>query len=77
MPGERVHIRLRAGTVVLPALTAIGRAHQAAELDPDHEQVRVVGLGAIQRTCQVHSRGGKLQLGRDGSSSSASSGRQL
>jgi hypothetical protein len=29
------------------------------------------GLGAIQRTCDVHGRGGKLQVGRDGSSSSA------
>src|SRR5262249_27820031 len=35
------------------------------------------GLGAIQRTCEVHGRGGKLQLGRDGSSSSAPNSRQL
>src|SRR6516165_9812085 len=31
------------------------------------------GLGAIQRTCDVHGRGGKLQVGREASSSSASS----
>src|SRR6478609_2527324 len=63
--------------MVLPAPPAVGRAHQPAELDPDQEQVGSCGLGAIQRTCDVHGRGGKLQLGRDGSSSSASSSRQL
>jgi hypothetical protein len=35
------------------------------------------GLGAIQRTCDVHGRGGKLHDGRDGSSSSASSSRHV
>src|SRR5262249_57592152 len=35
------------------------------------------GLGAIQRTCDVHGRGGKRQRGRDGSSRSAFSSRQL
>ena len=35
------------------------------------------GLGAIQRTCEVHGRGGKLQVGREGSSSRAVSSRQL
>src|SRR5438045_8772933 len=35
------------------------------------------GLGAIQRTCEVHGRGGKLHVGRDGSSSSASSAYQF
>src|SRR5439155_22099676 len=35
------------------------------------------GLGAIQRTCEVHGRGGKLHVGRDGSSKSAFSSRQV
>jgi hypothetical protein len=35
------------------------------------------GLGAIQRTCDVHGRGGKLQCGREGSSRSAFNSRQL
>src|SRR4051812_10550425 len=34
------------------------------------------GLGAIQRTCDVQGRGGKLHVGRDGSSSKAVSSRQ-
>src|SRR6266481_2268239 len=42
MPGERVHVPLGAGTVVLPAPPAVARAHQAAELDPNEEQVSVV-----------------------------------
>jgi hypothetical protein len=42
VPGERVDVGLRAGSVVLPALAAIARAHQAAQLDPDQEQVGVV-----------------------------------
>src|SRR3954447_26815243 len=35
------------------------------------------GLGAIQRTCEVHGRGGKLHCGRDGMSWSATSSSQL
>ena len=77
MPRERVHVRLRARPVVLPRLAAVGRAHQPAQLDPDEEQVRVVRIGAIQRTCDVHGLGGKLHVGRESSSSSASSARQL
>ena len=45
VPGERVHVRLRTGTVILPAPPAVGRAHQAAELDPDQQQVGVVRAG--------------------------------
>jgi hypothetical protein len=37
MPGERVHVPLGAGAVVLPALPAVAGAHQAAQLDPDQE----------------------------------------
>src|SRR6266498_2307901 len=42
---------------------------------PTRSSFASCGLGAIQRTCDVHGRGGKLQLGREGSSSSASSSR--
>src|SRR5918996_1674368 len=35
------------------------------------------GLGAIQRTCEVQGRGGKLHSGRDGMSWSATSSSQL
>src|SRR6478672_2455246 len=35
------------------------------------------GLGAIQRTCEVHGRGGKLHSGREGMSWSATSSSQL
>ena len=42
MPGERVHVRLRAGSVILPALPAVAGAHQAAQLYPNQEQVGVV-----------------------------------
>src|SRR5215207_3900461 len=35
------------------------------------------GLGAIQRTCEVHGRGGKLHPGREGMSCSATSSLQL
>src|SRR5688572_9171681 len=42
MPGERVHVALRAGTVVLPGVTAIGRTHQSAELDAGQDEIRVV-----------------------------------
>jgi len=45
VPGERVHVRLRARAVVLPALAAVARAHQATELDPDQEQVGIMGAG--------------------------------
>src|SRR6478736_1533369 len=44
---------------------------------PTRSRPASCGLGAIQRTCEVHGRGGKLQCGREGSSSSASSSRQL
>ena len=40
-----MHVRLRAGAMILPALAAVARAHQAAELDPDQEQVGVVRAG--------------------------------
>ncbi len=42
VPGERVDITLRAGSVVLPRLAAVGRAHQTAELDPGQDDVPVV-----------------------------------
>ena len=35
VPGELVHVRLRAGPVVLPCLATVGGAHEPAELDPD------------------------------------------
>src|SRR5439155_3799798 len=35
------------------------------------------GLGAIQRTCEVHGRGGKLQVGAEGISRSAANSTQL
>jgi hypothetical protein len=40
---------------------------QAAELDPDQEEIGVVRAGCVQRTCDVHGLGGKLQCGREGS----------
>jgi hypothetical protein len=64
VPGERVYVGLGAGTVVLPALATVARAHQAAELDPDQEQVGIVRAGRDPAPCDVHGRGGKLQLGR-------------
>jgi hypothetical protein len=42
VPGERVDVTLRAGAVILPALAAVARTHQPAQLDPDEEQVGVV-----------------------------------
>src|SRR5687768_2443298 len=45
MPGERVHVALRAGTVVLPGVTAIGRTHESAELDAGQDEIRVVRAG--------------------------------
>ncbi len=45
MPGQRVHVPLGAGPVILPALAAVGGAHQAAELDPDQQEVGLVGAG--------------------------------
>ena len=45
VPGERVHVRLRVGAVVLPGVAAVGRAHEPAELDADEEQLRVVRAG--------------------------------
>src|SRR5205823_7400657 len=44
---------------------------------PTRSRLASCGLGAIHRTCDVHGRGGKLQRGREGSSSSAFSSRQL
>src|SRR4029434_8417639 len=44
---------------------------------PTRTRFASCGLGAIQRTCEVHGRGGKLQLGREGNSSRPSSARQL
>jgi transcription-repair coupling factor (superfamily II helicase) len=43
MPGERVNVALGAWSVILPACTSVGGAHQPAELDPDEQQVGVVG----------------------------------
>src|ERR1700730_14750749 len=34
VPDERVHVRLRAGSVVLPALAAVARAHEPTQLNP-------------------------------------------
>jgi hypothetical protein len=45
MPDERVHIRLRTRTVILPTLPAISRAHQTAELDTDQQQTRIMRAG--------------------------------
>jgi len=44
---------------------------------PTSTTSRSCGLGAIQRTCEVQGRGGKLQSGRDGISCSATSSSQL
>ena len=45
MPRERVHVGLRAGTMVGPRLAAVRRAHEAAELDADEDQVCLVRAG--------------------------------
>jgi hypothetical protein len=45
VPGERMHIPLGSRAVVLPALAAVARTHQAAELDSNQEQVRIVRAG--------------------------------
>ena len=45
VPDDRVHVALRARPVVGPRLAAVGRAHQAAELDPDEQQRGVVRAG--------------------------------
>src|SRR4029077_5378594 len=42
MPCQRVDVALRSGTVVVPRLAAVGRAHEPAELDPDEQKVSVV-----------------------------------
>src|SRR5262245_21496186 len=42
VPGERVHVRLCAGPVILPARDAVARAHQSTEFDPDKEELAVV-----------------------------------
>src|SRR5262245_3663060 len=42
MPRERVHVALRSGTVVVPRLAAVRRAHEPTELDPDQQEVGVV-----------------------------------
>ena len=77
MPGEGVDVALRAGTMILPGRPAIVRAHEPTDSIPTSRRSPSCGLGAIQRTCDVHGRGGKLHDGRDGSSSSASSGRHV
>ena len=33
VPGEGMHVPLRAGAMILPGLAAVGAAHQAAQLD--------------------------------------------
>src|SRR5262249_22603707 len=53
VPSERVHVGLRSRTMVLPGRAAVARAHQAAELDADEEQVAVVGA----RRDPAHVRG--------------------
>ncbi|MGH3079577.1 MAG: hypothetical protein ACRDNH_00380 [Gaiellaceae bacterium] len=42
VPRQGMHVRLRAGSVVGSGGAAVGRAHQAAELDSDEDQVAVV-----------------------------------
>src|SRR5207249_1872568 len=42
MPGEGVDVELGAGAPVLPALAAVAAPHQAAELDPDEHDLRLV-----------------------------------
>ena len=42
VPRERVHVGLRARTVVGPRGPAVGRAHQTAQLDSDEDQVAVM-----------------------------------
>src|SRR5215211_2344503 len=42
MPGERVDVRLRTWTMVLPCRTAVARAHQPSELDADQQQIGFV-----------------------------------
>src|SRR5262245_21841524 len=42
MPGERVDVALGARAMVFPRLAAVGRAHQAAELDPDEDESGLV-----------------------------------
>ena len=45
VPRERVDVALRARPVVDPGLTAVRRAHEAAELDADEQQVALVRTG--------------------------------
>ena len=48
-----MNVALRAGSMILPGSAAIDGPHKPAKLDPDQEQVRVGGLGAIEPTCDV------------------------
>src|SRR5262249_3975199 len=45
MPGKRVDVALGSWAMVLPALAAVGRAHEPAQLDADEEEVAVVRAG--------------------------------
>ena len=42
VPEQGVHVALRARRVIRPGLTAVGRAHQPPELDPDEQEPCVV-----------------------------------
>ena len=68
-----MHIALGARPMILPGGAAVDRTHQTAELDPHEEELAIVRARRDPADMEVHGRGGKRQVGRDGSSNKASS----